>query len=59
MEFPVPFFPLIFASFSLLLNLYLNIVSAVLGVGQMTFVSSYTKRGTVLMQLSLTLIYYE
>ena len=36
MELPVPFFPLIFASFSLLLKLYLKIVSAVLGVGQMT-----------------------
>ena len=35
-ELPVPFFPLIFASFPLRLNLYLNIVSAVLGVGQMT-----------------------
>ena len=52
------FFPLIFASFPLRLNLYLNIVSAVLGVGQMTL-SSYTKSDTVLMKLSLTLIYYK
>ena len=36
MELPVPFFPLIFASFPLRLNLYLKIVDAVLGLGQIT-----------------------
>ena len=54
MELPVPFFPLIFASFPLRLNLYLNIVSAVLGVGQMTLCLL-----TMLVKLSLTLIYHE